>query len=115
MLTAQAVQRLVFNLRAAVEDKLHRLPSSHFHEQARGDVLSRATNDVDNISQALNQLLTQLIMSVLMLCGSLAMMLWISPLLAAIALVSVPAVHADNRLHGPPVPGLFRRPMVIHR
>ncbi|MFP3460907.1 ABC transporter ATP-binding protein [Arthrobacter globiformis] len=89
-LTAQAVQRLVFGLRAAVEDKLHRLPSSHFHEQARGDVLSRATNDVDNISQALNQLLTQLIMSVLMLCGSLAMMLWISPLLAAIALVSVP-------------------------
>ena len=89
-LTAQAVQRLVFRLRAAVEDKLHRLPSSHFHEQARGDVLSRATNDVDNISQALTQLLTQLIMSVLMLCGSLAMMLWISPLLAAIALISVP-------------------------
>jgi ATP-binding cassette subfamily B multidrug efflux pump len=89
-LTAQTVQRLVFGLRAAVEDKLHRLPSAHFHEQARGDVLSRATNDVDNISQALNQLLTQLIMSVLMLCGSLAMMLWISPLLAVIALVSVP-------------------------
>src|SRR5919205_806141 len=89
-LTAHAVQRLVFRLRAAVEDKLHRLPSSHFQEQARGDVLSRATNDVDNISQALNQLLTQLIMSVLMLFGSLAMMLWISPLLAVIALVSVP-------------------------
>ena len=90
MLTAGAVQRLVFNLRAAVETKVHRLPSSHFQEQARGDVLSRATNDVDNISQSLNQLLTQMIMAVLMLCGSLAMMLWISPLLAAIALVSVP-------------------------
>ncbi|MFJ5696207.1 ABC transporter ATP-binding protein [Arthrobacter sp. NPDC093125] len=90
MLTASAVQRLVFNLRAAVENKVHRLPSSHFQEQARGDVLSRATNDVDNISQALNQLLTQMITAVLMLCGSLAMMLWISPLLAAIALVSVP-------------------------
>ncbi|MCE3244640.1 MAG: transporter ATP-binding protein [Arthrobacter sp.] len=90
MLTAGAVQRLVFNLRAAVENKVHRLPSSHFQEQARGDVLSRATNDVDNISQSLNQLLTQMIMAVLMLCGSLAMMLWISPLLAAIALVSVP-------------------------
>jgi ATP-binding cassette subfamily B protein len=84
------VQRLVFNLRAAVENKVHQLPSSHFQEQARGDVLSRATNDVDNISQSLNQLLTQMIMAVLMLCGSLAMMLWISPLLAAIALVSVP-------------------------
>ena len=90
VLTASAVQRLVLELRAAVEDKLHRLPSSHFQEQTRGDVLSRATNDVDNISQSLNQLLTQLIMAVLMLCGSLAMMLWISPLLAAIALVSVP-------------------------
>ncbi len=89
-LTASAVQRLVFGLRSAVEEKLHRLPSAHFQEQTRGDVLSRATNDVDNISQALNQLLTQLIMSVLMLCGSLAMMLWISPLLAAIALLSVP-------------------------
>ncbi|WP_309991907.1 ABC transporter ATP-binding protein [Arthrobacter pascens] len=90
VLTANAVQELVFELRAAVEDKLHRLPSSHFQEQTRGDVLSRATNDVDNISQSLNQLLTQVIMAVLMLCGSLAMMLWISPLLAAIALVSVP-------------------------
>ncbi|MBT2520131.1 ABC transporter ATP-binding protein [Arthrobacter sp. ISL-28] len=90
VLTASAVQRLVLQLRTAVEDKLHRLPSSHFQEQTRGDVLSRATNDVDNISQSLNQLLTQLIMAVLMLCGSLAMMLWISPLLAAIALVSVP-------------------------
>jgi ATP-binding cassette subfamily B protein len=90
VLTATAVQRLIFELRAAVEDKLHRLPSSHFQEQTRGDVLSRATNDVDNISQSLNQLLTQVIMAVLMLCGSLAMMLWISPLLAAIALVSVP-------------------------
>jgi ATP-binding cassette subfamily B multidrug efflux pump len=89
-LTASAVQQLVFGLRAAVEDKLHRLPSSHFQEQTRGDVLSRATNDVDNISQSLNQLLTQLIMAVLMLFGSLAMMLWISPLLAAIALISVP-------------------------
>lgn len=90
VLTAKAVQELVFGLRAAVEAKLHRLPSSHFQEQTRGDVLSRATNDVDNISQSLNQLLTQVIMAVLMLCGSLAMMLWISPLLAAIALVSVP-------------------------
>ncbi|CAH0152265.1 putative ABC transporter ATP-binding protein Rv1272c [Arthrobacter sp. Bi83] len=89
-LTASAVQRLVFGLRAAVEAKLHRLPSSHFQEQTRGDVLSRATNDVDNISQSLNQLLTQVIMAVLMLLGSLAMMLWISPLLAAIALISVP-------------------------
>ncbi|WP_442784867.1 ABC transporter ATP-binding protein [Arthrobacter sp. CG_A4] len=89
-LTARAVQRLSYDLRASVEEKLHVLPSSHFDEQHRGDVLSRATNDVDNISQALSQLLNQLIMSLLMLSGALAMMLWISPVLAVIALVSVP-------------------------
>ncbi|HSN36076.1 MAG TPA: ABC transporter ATP-binding protein, partial [Arthrobacter sp.] len=89
-LTAVAVQRLSYGLRASVEEKLHVLPSGHFDEQHRGDVLSRATNDVDNIAQALNQLLNQLIMSVLMLSGALAMMLWLSPVLALIALVSVP-------------------------
>ncbi|WP_104174175.1 ABC transporter ATP-binding protein [Arthrobacter sp. Y81] len=88
--TATAVQHVSYRLRASVEDKLHRLPSAHFDEQRRGDVLSRATNDVDNISQALNQLLNQLILSVLMLLGALAMMLWLSPLLAVIALVTVP-------------------------
>ncbi|MGY3379904.1 ATP-binding cassette subfamily B multidrug efflux pump [Arthrobacter sp. TE12231] len=89
-LTATAVQRLSYGLRGSVEQKLHVLPSSHFEEQRRGEVLSRATNDVDNISQALNQLLNQLIMSVLMLSAALAMMLWLSPLLALIAVLSVP-------------------------
>ena len=89
-LTARAVQGLMYGLRGSVEEKLHRLPSTYFRERSRGDVLSRATNDIDNIAQALNQVLTQLIVSVLMLCGSLAMMLWISPLLAAIAVATVP-------------------------
>jgi ATP-binding cassette, subfamily B, multidrug efflux pump len=89
-LAARSVQGLMYGLRESVEEKLHRLPATYFRERARGDVLSRATNDIDNITQALNQLLTQLIMSVLMLSGSLAMMLWISPLLAAIAIATVP-------------------------
>ncbi len=93
-LTATAVQRLSYGLRGSVEQKLHVLPSSHFEEQRRGDVLSRATNDVDNISQALNQLLNQLIMSILMLSAALAMMLWLSPLLALIAVLSVPVSTA---------------------
>lgn len=93
-LTATAVQRLSYGLRGSVEQKLHLLPSSHFEEQRRGDVLSRATNDVDNISQALNQLLNQLIMSILMLSAALAMMLWLSPLLALIAVLSVPVSTA---------------------
>lgn len=89
-LTAAAVQGVMYRLRASVEEKLHRLPSPYFQDQSRGDVLSRATNDIDNIAQAFNQALTQLIMSILMLCGALAMMLWISPLLACIAILSVP-------------------------
>ena len=89
-LSARSVQGLMYGLREAVEGKLHRLPVTFFGGRSRGDVLSRATNDIDNITQALNQLLTQLIMSVLMLCGSLAMMLWISPVLAAIAIATVP-------------------------
>ncbi|WP_407681129.1 ABC transporter ATP-binding protein [Pseudarthrobacter siccitolerans] len=89
-LSARSVQGLMYGLREAVEGKLHRLPVTYFGGRSRGDVLSRATNDIDNITQALNQLLTQLIMSVLMLCGSLAMMLWISPVLAAIAIATVP-------------------------
>jgi ATP-binding cassette subfamily B protein len=89
-LTAGSVQGLMYSLRASVEEKLHRLPSTYFQEKSRGDVLSRVTNDIDNIAQALSQVLTQLIISVLMLFGALAMMLWISPLLALIALVSVP-------------------------
>ncbi|MCU1565202.1 MAG: ABC-type multidrug transport system, ATPase and permease component, partial [Pseudarthrobacter sp.] len=89
-LSARSVQGLMYGLRESVEGKLHRLPVTYFGGRSRGDVLSRATNDIDNITQALNQLLTQLIMSVLMLSGSLAMMLWISPLLAAIAIATVP-------------------------
>ena len=87
-LTAGAVQGVMYRLRASVEDKLHRLPATYFQERSRGDVLSRATNDIDNIAQALSQALTQLIMSVLMLCGALAMMLWISPLLAVASTAS---------------------------
>lgn len=89
-LTAKSVHGLMYRLRASTEDKLHRLPAAYFQEKSRGDILSRVTNDIDNISQALSQVLTQLIMSVLMLFGALAMMLWISPLLAVIALVTVP-------------------------
>nr|WP_124093041.1 ABC transporter ATP-binding protein [Arthrobacter ulcerisalmonis] len=89
-LTARSVQGVMYSLREQVAGKLQRLPAGYFTERSRGDVLSRATNDIDNIAQALNQLLTQLITSVLLLLGSLAMMIWISPLLALIAVVSIP-------------------------
>ncbi len=72
---------------------------SHFQEQARGDVLSKVTNDIDNFSQTLNQTLTQLLVSVLTVIGVIAMMFSISPLLAFIALCSIPhhGLHHGDR------------------
>jgi ATP-binding cassette subfamily B multidrug efflux pump len=84
------VQRTIFSLRREVEDKLNRLPLRYFDRQQRGEVLSRVTNDIDNISQTLQQTMSQLLTSVLTVVGVLAMMLVISPLLALVALVTIP-------------------------
>ena len=89
-LTATVVQAAVCRLREQVEAKLSRLPLSYFDQQPRGEVLSRATNDTDNIAQTLQQTFSQLVTSLLTIIGVLAVMFWISPLLALIALVTVP-------------------------
>lgn len=86
------INRTIKRLRADVEDKIHRLPLSYFDSAPRGDVLSRVTNDVDNISQSLQQTMSQLLISLLTVLGILGMMFWISWLLALIALLTVPAV-----------------------
>ena len=90
-ITATAVNRYVRRLRLQVEEKLSRLPLSYFDKQARGEVLSRATNDIDNLGQSLQQTLSQVVISLLSIVGVLVMMITISPLLALIALLSVPA------------------------
>jgi ATP-binding cassette, subfamily B, multidrug efflux pump len=89
-LTASVVQDTIFELRKQVEAKLSRLPLSYFDQQSRGEVLSRATNDTDNIAQTLQQTMSQLLVALLSILATLAVMLWISPLLAAIALVTIP-------------------------
>ncbi|MFC5722614.1 ABC transporter ATP-binding protein [Streptomyces gamaensis] len=89
-IATSVVQRAVFRLREQVEAKLGRLPLSYFDKQQRGEVLSRATNDIDNIQQSLQQTLSQIVTSVLTVVGVLAMMFWISWLLALVALVTVP-------------------------
>ncbi|MEV4557291.1 ABC transporter ATP-binding protein [Kitasatospora sp. NPDC049285] len=89
-LAALAINRTVFRLREEVEAKLARLPLSYFDRQPRGEVLSRVTNDIDNINQSMQQTMGQVVNSLLTIVGVLAMMFWISPLLAVIALVSVP-------------------------
>ncbi len=83
-------QRTVFRLRRDAEEKIHRLPLTYFDKTPRGELLSRVTNDVDNISQSLQQTMSQLIVSLLTVIGVLVIMLVISPILAVIALVTVP-------------------------
>jgi len=89
-LLAGVVQRTMFSLRSEVEEKLHRLPLSYIDRHARGDLLSRVTNDIDNISQSLQQSLSQLITSLLTMVGVLVMMFTVSWLLALIALLIIP-------------------------
>lgn len=97
---AGVVQRLMFRLREAAEAKVNALPLSYIDHQARGDLLSRVTNDLDNLAQSLQQTLSQMLTSVLLLVGVAAMMFTISPLLAAIALVTVPASIWSMRVIG---------------
>ena len=96
---AGVVQRTMFTLRADVEAKIHRLPLSYIDRHSRGDLLSRVTNDIDNISQSLQQSLSQLITSLLTIAGVLIMMLALSPILAIIAIITVPlSITTMNRL-----------------
>ncbi len=87
---AGVVQRLMFGLRDQAEEKLAALPLSYVDQQYRGDLLSRVTNDLDNLAQSLQQTISQMLTSVLLLVGVAGMMIWISPVLAAVALTTVP-------------------------
>jgi ATP-binding cassette subfamily B multidrug efflux pump len=89
-MTATIVQRAMFRLRQDVQAKLTRLPLSYFDGRPRGEVLSTVTNDIDNLSQNLQQTMSQLVISLLTIVGVLAAMFWISWELALIALVTVP-------------------------
>jgi len=90
LLLAGVVQRTMYRLRDDVENKLARLPLRYFDSHPHGDVLSRVTNDIDNLSTTLQQGLSQLLTSVLTILGVLGMMFWISPLLAAVSLAIIP-------------------------
>jgi len=89
-LMAGIIQRTMRRMRADVEDKLNRLPLSYVDHHQRGDLLSRVTNDIDNIAQSLQQTLNQLVSQSLTLVGVISMMIWISPLLSLVAIISVP-------------------------
>jgi len=89
-ITTGVVQRTMRSLRDQVEAKLHRIPLSYVDAQQRGEILSRVTNDIDNVAQTTTQTLAQLVTALLTVVGVLFMMFWISPLLAVVALVTVP-------------------------
>ncbi|WP_272491101.1 ABC transporter ATP-binding protein [Paenibacillus apiarius] len=89
-LMAGVAQRIVYDMRKQVNDKLSRLPLKYFDSRTHGEILSRVTNDVDNISSTLQQSLTQLITSVVTIIGVIVMMLTISPLMTLICILTLP-------------------------
>jgi len=89
-ITTSLVQRAVFRMRRDAQAKLSRLPLSYFDGQPRGEILSRVTNDMDNLAQTLQQTLSQIAMSLLTIVGVLTMMFTISWELALLALVTIP-------------------------
>ena len=84
------VQRSVYRMRKEVSEKITRLPLKYFDGQPRGELLSRVTNDVDNISQSLQQTLAQILTNLFTLIGVLVMMFYVSWVLALVALVTIP-------------------------
>ena len=90
-LLAGVVQGAMHELRTDVEEKLDRLPLSYVDRTPRGDLLSRVTNDIDNIAQSLQQTLSQMLTSTLTLIGVVTMMFLISPILSIVALITIPA------------------------
>ncbi|MGO8957843.1 MAG: ABC transporter ATP-binding protein [Streptosporangiaceae bacterium] len=98
-LTARIVQRAVQSMRENVQAKLARLPLSYFDRQPRGEILSRVTNDIDNLAQSMQQTLSQLVTSLLTIVGVLIMMFITSWQLALIALVTIPgSAYAVTRI-----------------
>ncbi|MBO1418725.1 ABC transporter ATP-binding protein [Streptomyces sp. FH025] len=89
-LATVAIQRTVQRLRSDAAAKLARLPVFHIDRQPRGDLLSRVTTEIDNLAQTMQQTLSQITNSLLLVVGVLVMMFWVSPLLALIALATVP-------------------------
>ena len=92
--------RIIRDLRAQVEDKLHRIPLSYFDTRRRGDVMSRVTNDVDNVQTALQQTFSSLLENIMRVLGILIMMFVLSWQLALVALIALPLSAAAAGIVG---------------
>ena len=97
-LMAGVAQRTMFGLRSEVEEKLTKLPLRYFDSNSHGDILSRVTNDIDNLTTTLQQGLSQLLSSVLTILGVMGMMFWISPLLGVVSIVIIPLAIGSTLL-----------------
>ncbi len=109
------VQGTIFRMRSEVEDKVNALPLSYFDQQPRGELLSRVTNDIDNVSQTLQQTMSQLMTSLLTVVFVVAFMFSISWELALVALVTVPITMVDHRRGDEAQPGDVHRPVAAYR
>lgn len=96
-LMAGISQRIVTNLRQALFDKLQKLPIAYFDSRTHGELMSRLTNDIDNVSSSISQSTTQLMSGGIVILGSLVMMLVLSPILTLACLITVPLVFLLTR------------------
>ncbi|MGM7637137.1 ABC transporter ATP-binding protein [Bacillus sp. Hm123] len=90
---AGVAQKTVFEMRTGLFDHLHQLPLSFFDQRQHGELMSRVTNDIENVSSTLNSAVIQIVSSVLTLTGAVIVMLWLSPLLTAVTLLIVPLMY----------------------
>ncbi|MCI1882043.1 MAG: ABC transporter ATP-binding protein/permease [Sporolactobacillus sp.] len=108
-LMATVGQRIVMSLRTAMFAKLQKLPIAFFDNRPHGDTMSRLTNDIENIDVTVSQSTVQLINDLIMIVGSFAMMIWISPILTAASLITVPLVFLLTRTIASRTAKLFLR------
>ncbi|MGH8876752.1 MAG: ABC transporter ATP-binding protein [Stackebrandtia sp.] len=108
-LIAVMAQRMAYKLRQDTDTKLSRLPLSYFDTQPRGEVLSRTTNDIDNLSQTVQQVFARVLVSLLLLLGTVIMMFVLSPLLAVVALATVPVIVWTTKTIGKRAQPRFKR------
>ena len=110
-----AVQRSIYRMRNEVQTKINRLPLSYFDRSPRGELLSRVTNDIDNISQALQQTLSQLLTSLLTVVGVVIMMFVVSPTAGPDRLDHHPGLGAGDRPDRQAGAEAVRRPVADDR
>jgi ATP-binding cassette, subfamily B, multidrug efflux pump len=103
------VQRSIYRMRKQVSEKIDKLPLSYFDRQPRGELLSRVTNDVDNVSQSLQQTLSQILTNLFTLIGVLVMMFYVSWVLALVALITIPLAMGVTMVIGSRSQKLFAK------